>query len=379
MGIPREEYEQRQEAVRRRAADAGLAAVLCVSGPFYARPGDVAYLTGHFPPFPTAESETKLRGTGHAAVVLDGRRCALVVDTPAYREDLVVASEVVVASDVWAEAARLLQGTAGPVGCVGSDVLPWEGARALEEAGVRLVAADPVVRELRRVKSPAEVELLRGACGCAREALLACAGACLVGTTEVEVAAQGAAAGLRAGADFVRYVRVHSGPWSAWPTRWPPATGRVLQKSDLVLLDAVGACGGYAFDVGRTTLVGFDALPWQRELFDAVLRALAACLRAVRPGAPVAQVVHAALQAFEDRGLGPHASRFLGHGIGLETVEGPLLVPDSSEVLREGMVLCVEPAVYLPERGGVCVEEVVVVVPDGWEILTSQIPRRLWE
>ncbi len=357
----------------------GLAALLCVSGPFYARPGDVAYLTGHFPPFPTAEGGEKLRGIGHAAVVLDDRRCALVVDTPAYREDLVVASEVVVASDVWAEAARLLRGTSGPVGCVGSDVLPWEGGRALEEAHVQLVAADSVVRELRRVKSPAEVELLRGACGCAREALLACAGACLVGTRELEVAAQGAAAGLRAGADFVRYVRVHSGPWSAWPTRWPPATDRALQKSDLVLLDAVGARGGYAFDVGRTTLVGFDALPWQRELFDAVLRALAACLRAIRPGVPVAQVVQAALLAFEERGLGPHASRFLGHGIGLETVEGPLLVPDSLEVLREGMVLCVEPAVYLPEQGGVCVEEVVVVVAEGCNILTSDVPRRLWE
>lgn len=360
-------------------AERGLDVLLCVGGPFYERPGDVAYLTGHFPPFPTAEGHGHLRGTGHAAVILDGRRAVLVVDGPHYREDLVAADEVVVAADVWAEAARRLQGAKGPVGCVGSDVLPWEGARALEEAGVRPEPADELVRGLRRVKSPSEVERVREACACAREILVAGAAACLAGTAEREVAAEGAAAGLRAGADFVRYVRVHSGPWSAWPTRWPPATDRALQKGDLVLLDAVGTRAGYAFDVGRTTLVGFDALPWQRELFDTTLRALSAALQAVRPGVPAAQVARQALRVFEERGLGAHAARFVGHGIGLETVEGPLLVPEAEELLQEGMVLCVEPGVYLPGRGGVCVEEVVAVTADGCEVLTATVPRRLWE
>lgn len=377
--VGRDEYLQRQERVRRRMAGRGLAALLVVGGPFYARCGDVAYLCGHLPPFPSAEGAGGVRGTGHAALVVDASRAVLVVDTPCHREELVVASEVRVARDLWAEAASLLAGVSGPVGCVGSDIVPWEGARSLEQEGVRLVPADGVVRELRKVKSPAEVELLRAACACAREAVLACASACVPGAREQEVAASGAAAGLRAGADFVRYVRVHSGPWSAWPTRWPPATDRVLQKSDLVLVDAVGARAGYAFDVGRTILVGFDALPWQRQLFEATQRALSRALSAVRPGVTVAEVVGAALQAYEAAGLGAHASRFLGHGVGLETVEAPWLVPDSPEVLQEGMVLCVEPAVYLPGAGGVCVEEVVVVQRDGCRILTGDAPRRLWE
>ncbi len=374
-----EEYAQRQEEVRRRLAADGLAALLCVSGPFFERPGDVAYLCGHLPPFPTAPGEEPVRGTGHAAFVLDPHRAVLVVDTPHYRQDLVVASEVRVAQDLWAEVARALAEVPGPVGCAGSDVLPWEGARSLEAAGVRLVPADRLVRELRQTKSPSEVELLRAACTCAREVLLACAATCLVGVREHEVAAQGSAAGLRAGADFVRYVRVHSGPWSAWPTRWPPATDRALQKSDLVLVDAVGARAGYAFDVGRTTLVGFDALPWQRELLETTQRALGAALRAVRAGVTVGQVVHAALGAYEQAGLAAHASRFLGHGIGLETVEAPLLRPGSGTVLREGMVLCIEPGVYVPGRGGACVEEVVLVTGEGCEVLTAGIPRRLWE
>lgn len=379
MSAPHEEYRERQRAAWRRAAELGLAALVCTSGPFYERPGDVAYLTGHFPPFPTAEGGGPLRGVGHAAVVLSADRCVLVVDTPHYRQDVVVASEVVVAADVWAEVARLLRPASGPVGCVGSDVLPWEGARVLEQAGVELVPADEVVRGLRQVKSPGEVELLRQACRVAGEVLVSCAGAAVAGASEREVAAAGAAAGLRAGADFVRYVRVHSGPWSAWPTRWPPATDRRLEKSDLVLVDAVGARAGYAFDVGRTTLVGFDAVPWQREMFDATARALAAALRAVRPGVPAGTVAREALKVYEQRGLGSCASRFVGHGIGLETVEAPLLVPENEQPLREGMVLCVEPGVYVPGRGGVCVEEVVAVGPDGGEVLTAEVPRRLWE
>ncbi len=377
--VGREEYLQRQEAVRRRMAQQGLDALLVVGGPFYARPGDVAYLCGHFPPFPTAEGEGEVRGTGYAALLVGAADTVLVVDTPHYRADLVVASEVRVARDVWGEAAALLRRVSGSVGCAGSDVVPWEGVRRLAAVGVHLTPADSVVRDLRRVKSPAEVALLRDACGCAREVLLSCAASCLAGTTEQEVAAAGACAGLRAGADFVRYVRVHSGPWSAWPTRWPPATDRVLQKGDLVLVDAVGARAGYAFDVGRTVLVGFDAVPWQRQLVEATQRALSRALDVIGPGVPVGEVVRRALEVYESAGLGAHASRFLGHGIGLETVEPPLLQPGSSEVLREGMVLCVEPGVYVPGKGGVCVEEVVVVVPGGCEVLTAGIPRRLWE
>ncbi len=377
--VGREEYLQRQETVRRRMAQEGLEALAVAGGPFYARPGDVAYLCGHLPPFPAAEEEEEVRGSGYAVLVLRARDTVLVVDTPHYRADLVVASEVRVARDVWGEAAALLSTVSGLVGCVGSDVLPWEGARRLEEAGVHLEPADFVVRDLRRVKSRAEVELLQAACGCAREIVLACAASCLAGATEQEVGAAGASAGLRAGADFVRYVRVHSGPWSAWPTRWPPATDRVLQKGDLVLVDAVGARAGYAFDVGRTLLVGFDAMPWQRQLVEATQRALSRALSVIRPGVPVAEVVRAALEVYESAGLGPHASPFLGHGVGLETVELPLLRAGSSEVLREGMVLCVEPGVYVPGKGGACVEEVVVVIPGGCEVLTVGIPRRLWE
>jgi len=378
--IPRSEYEDRQERVRTTMREKGLAALIVVSGPFYERPGDVAYLTGHLPPFPTSETEPPLCGIGHGALLLLEDSTLLLVDTPYYRIDCVVASEVRVARDLWGAVVEELRAHGvRAVGMVGTDVCPAEAVWRLEDAGLRPIPADRVVRSLRRRKSQREVELLRRAAGCAREALLAAAETCGPGVTEREVCAAGTAAALRTGADFVRYLRVHSGPWSAWPTRWPQATDRRLVPGDLVLLDAIGACEGYHFDVQRTTLVGFDQLPWQRRLLEATQRALSRALGAIRPGARVAEVVATALGAYEEAGLGSYASSFLGHGIGLETVEAPYLRAGSEELLEEGMVLCVEPGAFFPDRGGASLEEEVVVTEDGCEVLTSGIPRRLWE
>jgi Xaa-Pro aminopeptidase len=378
--IPREEYRERQERARARMRALELQALVVVSGPFYERPGDVAYLSGHLPPFPTSETEPPFAGTGYAAAFLDHRELVLLVDTPRYRSDRVVADEVRVSVDLWGTLVEVLRERAAwEVGVVGTDVAPVEMARRLEEAGFRMVPADGLLRSLRRCKSAAEVDLLRRAVACAREGLVAACTACIPGASEQEVCATGVAAALRAGADFVRYLRVHSGPWSAWTTRWPPATDRRLIKSDLVLLDLVGAREGYHFDVLRTTLVGFDPLPWQRALLEATQRALARALRTVRPGVPVREVVAAALGAYEEAGLGEHAATLLGHGIGLETVEAPYLRPESEARLEEGMVLCVEPSVCLPGRGGACIEEEVVVTREGCEVLTSGIPRLLWE
>lgn len=378
--IPRWEYEERQERARDGMRAAGLEALAVVSGPFYERPGDVAYLCGHFPPFPTSETEPPVSGIGHSALLLLEESTLLLVDTPYYRADRVVASAVRVARDLWGALVEELRAHGvRTVGLVGTDVAPAEAVWRLEGAGFRLTPANWAIRSLRRRKSPMEVELLRRAAECAREALLAASEACGPGVTEQEVCAAGVAAALRAGADFVRYLRVHSGPWSAWPTRWPQATDRRLVQGDLVLLDAIGAREGYQFDVQRTTLVGFRQLPWQRTLLEATQRALSRALGAIRPGARVADVVAAALGAYEEAGLGSYASSFLGHGIGLETVEAPYLRAGSEQRLETGMVLCVEPGVFLPDRGGASLEEEVLVTEDGCEVLTSGIPRRLWE
>lgn len=380
--IPWAEFLERQDRARRACASRGWEALLVVGRAFYDRPGNLAYYTNHFPPFPTTLVSGNMRGMGHGALVLpvEGEP-VLLIDGRSYREDLVVVDDVRANSDLPAGIAQILKDlglTTAIVGLAGEDILPVglfkEMAAALP--GVTWESADALVVRQRAVKSPAEQALLRQAAGVAESGLQAALDTAVEGATEREVCAAGTAAALRAGADFVRYLRVHSGPWSAWGSRWPQATLRSLAVGDLLTLDIIGACQGYQFDVLRTTAIG-EASPEQTALCDAVVQALERLVAACRPGVAVDDVVRQSLEVLESAGYGPHASRFVGHGIGLETVEEPILAPGVTTRLEPGMVLCVEPAVYVPGWGGCSIEEELIVTEDEPEVLTV-LDRRLW-
>lgn len=380
--IPREEFRERQDRARRACASRGWEALLVVGRAFYDRPGNLAYYTNHFPPFPTTLVSGNMRGMGHGALVLpvEGEP-VLLIDGRSYREDLVVVDDVRANSDLPAGIAQIFKDlglTTAIVGLAGEDILPVglfkEMAAALP--GVTWESADPLVAWQRAVKSPAEQALLRQAAGVAESGLRATLDAAVEGATEREICAAGTAAALRAGADFVRYLRVHSGPWSAWGSRWPQATLRSLAAGDLLTLDIIGACQGYQFDVLRTTVIG-EASPEQTALCDAVVQALERLVAACRPGTAVDDLVRQTLMVLEEAGYGPYASRFAGHGIGLETVEEPILAPGVTTKLEPGMVLCVEPAVYVPGWGGCSIEEELIVGDDEPELLTSLL-RRQW-
>src|SRR5690606_26970042 len=139
----------------------------------------------------------------------------------------------------------------------------------------------------------------------------------------------GIAASIAAGADFVRYMRVLSGPYAGWPHRWPPATDRVLVEGDTVCIDHIGAVNGYQFDILRAQVVGEGT----RELHDLMRvarEATEAAIAACGPGVPVRDVVAAADAVLERAGHLEHRARFTGHGIGLETVEAPLVMQTSN-------------------------------------------------
>ena len=159
----------------------------------------------------------------------------------------------------------------------------------------------------------------------------------------------------------MRYLRVHSGVWSERTARWPPALDRVPSEGELVMVDVIGARAGYAFDVARTILLG-DGARAQRELLAACAEASDASARACRAGATVQDVLAAAAAVYASAGLAAHARAFAGHGIGIETVESPLLSAASAEVeLRRGMALCVEPGVAVPGVGGALIEHELIV------------------
>ena len=384
FGIPREEFVARQARSREEAVRRGWDGLVVIGRSFYDRPGHLAYLTNHFPPFPTMADLEDWRGMGHGVLVLPCQGDpTLLVDGRAYREDLVAVDDVRLETDLSRGVAEIIREKGlhpGQLGVVGWDVWPVSMYQRLREAlpGVVWLPADDIVAAQRMVKSPAEQVLLRRAAEVAIAGLRAALEEITVGRQECEINAAGTAAAMRAGADFVRYLRVHSGPWSAWGSRWPQATQRRLIKGDLVTLDIIGAVQGYGFDVLRTTIVGWDTLPEQRRMCNAVLHALGAALERARPGVRVGELVRAGLTVMEEAGFAAYMSRFMGHGIGLETVEAPLLVPDSDVELVPGMVLCIEPSIYVRGWGGCSIEEEVIITEDEPEVITP-LARRLWE
>jgi Xaa-Pro aminopeptidase len=363
----RPEHLERQARLRAVADGDGLAGVIALGRGFYDRPGPCAWLTGHYPAFLAAAPYPGLRGAGHAALVLpiEGTT-TLLCDPTGAREDLVASDDIRSTDDLWGGLANALRahGLAhGKVGIAGYDLLPAPvaGALARDLPGLELRPFDAEVDRLRQIKSPNEQVLLARAAACADSALADTIEQLRRGASEREAGAAGCAAALAAGADHVRYVRVHSGVWSERIARWPPALDRVPLEGELVMVDVIGARAGYAFDVARTILLG-EAPTAARELLDACATACDAGALACRAGATVHDVLAAAHEAYERAGLAGHARTFAGHGIGIETVEFPLLAPASGELeLTAGMTLCVEPGITVPGVGGALIEHEVIV------------------
>jgi Xaa-Pro aminopeptidase len=255
--------------------------------------------------------------------------------------------------------------------------LAFFGEMLDEVPNLDLVPDERLVAQQRLVKSPAEQALLRRAAEIAEAGLGAALEAIRVGVTERQVCAAGTAAALAAGADFVRYLRVHSGPWSAWPSRWPQATDRVMEMGDIIALDIIGAYQGYGFDVLRTTVCG-DPSPDARDLLEAALLATERATDAARIGATAESVHQAGCEALSAAGYGEYLPGFVGHGIGLETVEAPQLRRGVGTRLEPGTVLCIEPGLFIRDRGGACVEQELIITDSGPPEVITRSDARLW-
>jgi Xaa-Pro aminopeptidase len=382
--IERSEILERQHEAARRAAESGYDALYVVGRSFYDRPGDLAYLTNHFPPFPTTVFSEGNRGMGHAAFLLpvDGEP-VLLTDARRHRPDLVAVDDVRAANDLGAAMVDLLREKGlerARVGLVGDDILPAAIDRfiAVEMPELRFDAEPDLIAGMRAIKSPAEQALMRRAALCADAALTVATEMIRAGgVTEREVCAEAIAAAMRAGADFVRYFRVHSGPWSAMGSRWPQAMDRAIQPGEVVALDAIGAYQGYGFDVNRTTVCGVPDDD-TRRLLETTLEATLAAVDTAEAGVPVDHVAQAAVQVMNDSPFGDYFRGMLGHAIGLETVELPYLRTGEQTVLQPGMVLCIEPGLFIPDVAGAAIEQEVIVTESGPAEVITPTPMRLW-
>ena len=239
-----------------------------------------------------------------------------------------------------------------------------------------LVRASGPVEALREIKDAGEVALLRLACEAADAALadLVERGALRPGRTEIAVARELEALMLDHGADGPSFETiVAAGVNSAVPHHRP--TDAVLARGDFVKIDFGALVGGYHSDMTRTFVLG-AASAWQREVYDVVSVAQQAGREALEAGSALCDVDAAARRVITDAGFGEHFGHGLGHGVGLQIHEAPGISSAAAGTLRAGSVVTVEPGVYLPDRGGVRIEDTLVVGERGPELLT-RFPKDL--
>jgi Xaa-Pro dipeptidase len=241
---------------------------------------------------------------------------------------------------------------------------------SLSGLGVDLVPLGWQVEDLRRVKDEDELAMLREACAIGDRALTDLVSWLRAGRTERAVARRLEELMLDHGGDGAGFdTIVAAGPNSSIPHHQP--TDRPLQAGDFLKLDFGSLYRGYHADMTRMFVVGRSPADWQRDLYALVASAQAAGREAVADGAELAAVDGAARGVIEEAGLGDAFPHGLGHGVGLEIHEAPLLAATSPGTLVPGVPVTIEPGVYLAGRGGVRIEDTTVVTTGAPELLTT--------
>jgi Xaa-Pro aminopeptidase len=234
---------------------------------------------------------------------------------------------------------------------------------------IELVPAGGIVEEARLVKEPAEIERIRAAAALADEVYAWLQEIGIVGRTEREVATALEHRMRELGAEGPSFASiVASGERGALPHAQPADVP--IARGTLVTLDIGARLDGYCSDCTRTWATG--ELPDDLAAAYALVRhAQAEAVAAVRPGPSGREVDAVARDIIAAAGHGEHFGHGLGHGVGLEIHEGPRLARTADAELAAGHVVTVEPGVYLPGRGGVRIEDLVVVTEHGQEVLSG--------
>jgi Xaa-Pro aminopeptidase len=255
------------------------------------------------------------------------------------------------------------------------DYLTWGFYRKLTEGLSALsppVAIEPLnglVEEMREVKDDLEIKALEASADLMSEILDSVIAGLEPGVTEKEVAWQIEDLAREAGSESLAFPSiVASGPNSALPHAVP--TNRKLKKKEPIILDVGIRLDTYRSDMTRTVFLG-EPGPGFKKIYSTVRQALLSALKEIHPGIDSKYPDTIARQIIRDAGFGEYFGHGLGHGVGLATHERPRLAPQKPVELKKGMVVTVEPGIYIPEKGGVRLEEMVVIEADGPRILTK--------
>jgi len=239
---------------------------------------------------------------------------------------------------------------------------------------VKLVPITDPVDHLRRVKLPHELDCIKKAAEITDKAFLHILDFIRTGMTENEVAVELEFFMKRLGSERNAFeIIVASGVRGALPHG--VASSKIVNKGEMVTLDLGCVYQGYHSDMTRTIFLGKPE-PVQREIYELVLRAQEAVLQAIQPGMTGMQADTIARNIISKAGYGDYFGHGLGHSVGLDIHEEPRLAPHDASILEPGMVVTVEPGVYLPNWGGVRIEDLIVITSDGCDII-SKSPKEL--
>jgi Xaa-Pro aminopeptidase len=285
----------------------------------------------------------------------------------------------------YAEAARALEGVEfvqsqrvllktvaetldGRVGFEASAVT-YDGWQTLRDGGLELVPQRGLVERLRAVKDESELAAIREAARITDATYAAFAEERFVGRTERDLAWRMEQLFHEHGGQGVAFeIIVGSGPTGALPHG--PPTDRVVEPNTTVVVDAGCVFRAYNSDCTRTFATG-DLPDDLAQAYEICLQGQLVGLDAMRAGVSGAEADAAARRVIDDAGLGEKFGHGLGHGVGLLVHEAPTARPESTNVLEPGNVITCEPGIYLEGRGGVRIEDLVVITDDEPEVLSA--------
>ncbi|MER5873199.1 aminopeptidase P family protein [Streptomyces sp. NPDC002044] len=355
-------YAARRNLLRDRCAVAGNAAALIT------RPANVRYLSGASP-----QGAVLLVGPADDVLFCPGAPTG-EADEGRLDDRLAVSVLTGPGADPAVAAADMATSVRADSLAVEEHHLTVGRHRALRSVAPRLRLADlgTAVEQQRLVKDEEEIACLRIAAEIADQALGELLESILVGRTERHLALELERRLVDHGADGPAFpTSVGTGPHSGRPRHRP--SDRRVEEGDFLTVSLGANYRGYRCEIGRTFVIGTTPADWQIELYDLVFAAQRAGREALLPGAAYRDVDRAARSVLDSAGHGEVLAPWTGHGVGLEIDEDPQLAPTAMGKLDACVPVTVEPGVHLPGRGGVRIDDTLVVRPEadgGPELLT---------
>jgi Xaa-Pro aminopeptidase len=350
----RMDYSGRQKQFQQTLIDEDL------DGFVVTHPANLRYLCGY-----TGSNGLLLFLAGRRVFFTDGRY------TQQAREEVKGARVVISGGPLMPEAAKLVGSLSAAAIGFEADLTTVAAAAQMKQVVTRRIewkATSGLIMRQRVIKDADELRLIRDAVLLGARVYQQALKAVRPGVREMQVAGKLEFAARQAGADGMSFdTIVAAGKRGALPHG--RASVQPIPRRGFVVIDSGVILRGYCSDMTRTVHVGWPSKV-ERGWYDAVLEAQLVGIAAIRPGVTAGEVDEAARSALRKAKLDRYFTHSTGHGVGLEIHEPPRLGKKQAERLAPGMVVTIEPGIYLPGKGGIRIEDMVVVTSAGCEVLT---------